>query len=225
MKTNKKFRYALIIGIVSILITIELPYSDRSLVQYLIPNIKYSILDGKLFMFMLSNLLPLAGFILSYILILKSKKYKGSGFQIFILMFIILQILSSNIHYIKTPVYMFGNGVKAIEIIDTELNGMQIEDDQYLKLDLEMRIYHDLENEYTITLKLPDEYATYLESTDIVLDNHIGMVKFHKADLSANIKINENYTMADINDIFYENYFIILKDSQNEIVNKRNDFY
>lgn len=73
---NKKYYKALIIALISILLVVELPYSDKSIIQYIIPVIRFrsnGSVTGALY---LSGLIPLVGLIWSYMEIIKSNRFK-----------------------------------------------------------------------------------------------------------------------------------------------------
>ncbi|MDA3780108.1 MAG: hypothetical protein PF487_07830 [Bacteroidales bacterium] len=90
MQDNKLFKIALLIGFITVLICIELPYSDKSIANILIPMIKIPSRENGKSIIQLAGLLPLSGFLWSYAIIVKSKRFNASRFKIFFIMFMLV---------------------------------------------------------------------------------------------------------------------------------------
>jgi len=217
MKTekNKYFNIAILMGVLTLLSSIELPYSDKCIAQLLIPLIRINSTRGVNNVIALAGLIPLTGLILCCIYIIKSKKFNVNGFVIFFIVFVlIMPIISKNINYIKAPIYYFSDGATAVEIIDSRLSSIQIKQKKYIEISVDVKNYNGNSNRLQIALKLPDKFKNYVEDSYILFED-----KRLKKDLgdSAYSQINRG--------IFCYDYSIIIIDDNNRIENIRNDFY
>lgn len=227
---NKQFNLAVLIGIISVLISIELPYSDKALIQLLLPNMKVAVGDEKLLIAMLAGLIPIAGLVLCFVLIIRSKRFNANRFLIFLVMLlIILPLLSNELNFIKAPVYMLSNGAGSIEITDSKMSETQIEKDRYLQLEIKMRGYDKAYDDVKIALRLPDRYDQLLEETYFEFNDYLPFSQYREITMTKLIKLKDNDSSSDFSGlakmIYHTDYVITITDSTHEVNNTRNDSY
>lgn len=227
---NKRFMIAIIIIIAMILMCIELPYSDKSIVQFIIPVIHFKTngaIRGSLF---LSGIIPLIGLIWGYIQIVRSNRLNRSKLFIFIvLFFLVVPVMTKSLEIIKSPIYMLAKGTDSIEIIESDLSLSSTEELSYLDVSIELKSYKTNMNEISGTIKLSDKLSEYLETTSYIIDDSIRIGYNQKETISDSIVLDfidgkENddlfYTL-----LFYEDYTIVLNNDESETSYRRNDTY
>lgn len=226
---NGKYVRAVITCLIIILITIELPYSDKSIIQYIIPVISVrqnGIVKSKIF---LSGLIPLIGFLWSYNEIVKSNIFKASKSKIFIIMFVIvIPILFNYADVIKYPVYYLNSGVKSIEIKDSKLVLTQEDDKNLLKFELKLKSYRSNIDGFQVAIILPEEANKCLEETYMVLNDEIRLGCNQELTIveTLQLKYKEGYDEDLLYSIIYEeDYKVELSESKKRVVVLMNDSY
>jgi hypothetical protein len=134
---NRKFAMAIVVFTAMLLISMELPYSDKAVIQYILPIIR--IKKASLH---LAGIIQLIGFIWCYSLIVKSKRFNASRLMIFICFFVfVIPVATRNIHIIKTPVYYFSSGARSIEVVESSLRLSDEGEAEILNMYVELKSY------------------------------------------------------------------------------------
>lgn len=224
--TNIRFNRAMIVLGILLLIIVELPYNDRSIIQYIIPIITFKSSTSVL---QLSGLVPLVGFIWIYSEIVKSKKFKASGCGTFILMFfIIMPFIFSNIDTVKAPIYMINGGVKSVDIRDTSLS-IARRDEKYIAiLEIELKKYSNNED-LQISLLLPDEANDVFKEGNFIILDKLYIPYGHTMSLNRtfDLELKDGYDIDDLPGFYmtFEDYKILITSGDDEFELIRNDYY
>jgi len=228
---NRKFAKAVVILAAMLLISMELPYSDKAIIQYIIPVIRMK--NSTLY---LSGLIPLIGSLWGFKEIVKSKRFNTSGLTIFILLFFfILPVAARNINLIKTPIYYLNSGVRSIEVTDSSLSRTNegVDDDTLqITLYLELKSYRNNRNNLDgikIEVILDDSLNKYLENNIFVIDKVYRFVSKESIRILETLQVKFIRPYADNTD-FYMNfhdtdYKIVLMDDERTSILNRNDAY
>ena len=203
---KSKFNRAIVVFIGSVFMTIELPYSDQTIPMILIPNIP---LGGGLLM--LSGLIPVAGFIWSFMVFNNSERVKMNGLLFFILYLAVFIPASQTVlEYVKWPVYTMAQGCNSIELVDSELSYIQLEDQKALTLDLEIKGYRNLEDGFKVAIVIegqePEESFNYT-----ALDQEFYISKGLSKDLIIDIPLEfeDDAALEEFFDYLYKRDYTI----------------
>lgn len=159
-RMNNKFNKAILVFVVSVLMIIQLPYSDQTIPMILIPNIPI----GSGGVLMLSGIIPLAGFIWSFSVFNNSERIKMNGLLFFVLyLAVFIPATTHVLEYTKWPLYSLAQGCNSIEVTASELNYRQMENESVLSLELEIKGYRDLEDGFQVAILIEGQ-----ESEDLL---------------------------------------------------------
>ncbi|MBI9011590.1 MAG: hypothetical protein JEZ08_05110 [Clostridiales bacterium] len=224
---KKRLIRVLVANIIVVLVSIELPYQDKSLMQtfFLAFVGNHSNLIGVL-----------CGTVITVVLLWSireinlSEVVKLNGIGIFALMiFVIFPMLFRFTEVIKTPIYMFSDGVKSISMKESTLTIGNWHDDYEALLSFDMKYYGEEEESVKMKLILPDELKTYFVFDEIVLEDgfisHLnGVVRYRE---SIDLILKDGVTRESLNSIKLNsfNYTIVLMNDNETIDYIRNDFY
>ncbi len=223
--TNKRFTRALIVLAAMFLISMELPYSDKALIQYIIPVIRISTVT-----LYLAGIIPLIGAIWSYKEIVKSNRFKASRLMIFIVLFFMVSpFVMRNINIIKAPIYYFSSGVRTIEIKDSNIGMTFGGDEELLHIELELKSYGNNLDGIRIAVILSDSLGEYVESNYFLIDKVFRLHKTQSLSISEDIPVDFIDEHATVNnfysDLHYDDYKIVLMDDEGQMMLSRNDGY
>lgn len=222
---NRKFAMAIVVFAAMLLISMELPYNDKAVIQYILPIIR--IKKASLH---LAGILTIAGFIWCYSLIVKSKRFNASRLMIFICLFVfVIPVAARNIHIIKTPVYYFSSGVRSIEVVESRLRLSQEGEDEILNMYVELKSYRHNYDGIRVGVVLDDSYKEYIVDTRYMSDEKYRLGKNQSINISESLPVNFKDDNADNNN-FYTNldnidYKIVLRDDERTSILNRNDSY
>lgn len=163
---KKRFYRAVLVFILLFFLITELPYSDKSLLQFLVLQVTSRFVNGVSTWVALIWALPsLAVFIWIAYEISKSKRFNINGFAIFLVMYVIIgPLVSRTMMIAKLPVYMFGEGLASVEIKDTTLHVYYFdEDDCTVTVDVLIKHHKALKEDLSFSLVLPEALNPYFE--------------------------------------------------------------
>ena len=205
------------------LFTMEFPYSDKSLLQYIVPEVE---VGGNY----LSELLGMiaVGVILIWCIreIQLSEKLKMSGCLTFLLFFmIVLPFAFEHVGVVKTPIYRSKEGVDTIEIVDSSFKIYNLED-HHITMRVTMKYHNTISGQLKIQLELPEELKPYFKEDVFFIDGTKAVYKDDLVTYSSNYRIDSTSTVAD-EKILYKNYNykLLISFGSDERVYKRNDGY
>ncbi|PKM49761.1 MAG: hypothetical protein CVV02_14215 [Firmicutes bacterium HGW-Firmicutes-7] len=227
---NKRYIRAIIIALIMVLISVELPYSDKAIIQYLIPVINFKTNGVVKTSIFLSGLVPLVGLLWSYREICNSNRFKASRLAIFIVMFVIVvPFVISKIDVIKAPIYYLNSGVKSVEIKDSNLSIVQENNKEMLRIELEAKSYRNNIDGFQIAIVLSDTLENYLENNYILLGDKIRLGRSSHTNFAETVELKfaDGYENDDLfySSIYNDDYKLILIDQDNSIELRRNDTY
>jgi len=222
---NRKFAIAVGVLAAMLLISMELPYSDKAIIQYIIPVIKM-----KNSTLSLSGIIPLIGSLWCFKEIVKSKRFNTSGLIIFILLFFfILPVAARNINLIKTPIYNLNSGVRSIEVKDSSLSLSNEGEDVYLHIDVELKSYRNNLDGIKIGVILDDSLDEYLENNNYMIDKVYRLIPKESLRIAETLQVVFIDGIAYNTDFYHDfhdlDYKIVLMDDERTSILNRNDMY
>jgi hypothetical protein len=221
MGTNKRFYRALGIMLLTTLFTMEFPYSDKSLLQYIVPEVE---VGGNY----LSELLGMiaVGVILIWCIreIQLSEKLKMSGCFTFLLFFVIvLPFAFEHVGVVKTPIYRSKEGVDTIEMVDSSFKIYNLEE-YHITMKVTMKYHNTISGQLNIQLELPEELKPYFKEEVFFIDGTKAVYKDDLVTYSSNYRIEPTLEVLD-EKILYKNYGykLLLSLGSDKREYKRND--
>lgn len=152
---NRKYLAGVGVFLLTVLMMMELPYSDHSIVELILPPIKFKTDGAVTSVLFLSGILSVIGFLYSYILVVKSKKFHTNGFIVFLVMFaVMLPIAQKGLEFVKAPIYYFANGVKSIELLESSIYLVPEDNGKFIAVKLELKGYKDSVSNYRVGIRL-----------------------------------------------------------------------
>lgn len=222
----KKYIKLIVLIVVTLLITIELPYQDRTIAQYLIPNIPFR---GGQSLLSLAGILPLIGVIM---VVKEFQKVTDSGsngiFVFLMILFLITPALRTVDSIIKTPFYNFSSGVSSYEIKDSEMNIYAFKDliDYQLTLSIDIKEHKQLNEGADIYVEIPPSAQEYFQEKRYLVHENVNLSRDEinlKGVVTMTAKPDKRIPehFPDMN----QSYLLIIKDKNGERIWKRNDDY
>ena len=203
-KDRKRFLRAVLVIFITAFCIMKLPHSSKSIFQFIMPPIKTSP-SSRLY---LNGFLTIFLMLWSYREIVRSNYFNRGRVTIFLLMFIfIVPMITRGINVVKIPYYTFNNGLKTIEVIDSdfsfEFNG---EISNKIKIKLHLKNYGNEIKRFNISLDLPESLSTFIPDGSVMLPDKY-MIGPHKDEIYINEVIDFSFVKGYSNqDIFHINY-------------------
>ncbi|VDN49123.1 conserved membrane protein of unknown function [Petrocella atlantisensis] len=208
---RKKLILGLSISLCAFILNLNLPYTDRSLSQMIIPPIKFENIT-----IYLSGLIAIALVIYGANLIVESGRYKNKIVVALVILLIGGPLMMNVFDFMISPIYLLNDGVKTLKISESD---MQLYSDSgviTLEFSGEFRSYREIDDNVKIYLRLPDVLeGMIIESESLVFEsNEIYPRKQWKFDSKTTLELADEYTLEDFYDSEYynENYTLILVD-------------
>ncbi|PKM66195.1 MAG: hypothetical protein CVU95_12755 [Firmicutes bacterium HGW-Firmicutes-2] len=208
---RKKLILGLSISLCAFILNLNLPFTDRSLSQMIIPPIKFENIT-----IYLSGLIALALVIYGAHLIVESGRYKNKIVVALVILLIGGPLMMNVFDFMISPIYLLNDGVKTLKISESD---MQLYSDNgviTLEFSGEFRSYREIDDNVKIYLRLPDVLeGMIIESESLVFEsNEIYPRKQWKFDSKTTLELADEYTLEDFYDSEYynENYTLILVD-------------
>ena len=208
---RKKLILGLSISLCAFILNLNLPYTDRSLSQMIIPPIKFE--NSTIY---LSGLIALALVIYGAHLIVESGRYKNKIVVALVILLFGGPLMMNVFDFMISPIYLLNDGVKTLKISESD---MQLYSDNgviTLEFSGEFRSYREIDDNVKIYLRLPDVLEDMIiESESLVFEsNEIYPRKQWKFDSKTTLELADEYTLEDFYDSEYynENYTLILVD-------------
>ncbi len=159
---KKRYLRALGIFLSYCLLTMQLPYTQKSALTYIVPLIR--IYDSTFSLHLLIN-----SFLLTwmYIELVDSKLFNARKVVTFIVFFIILvpiSMVSTNL--LKTPIYYLHNDVGSIEIKKSSIHLSKIDNVDYINVNLTLKGHRTLDEGFKINIELDHKLMAYIESME-----------------------------------------------------------
>lgn len=228
---NKRFKRGVIILLLVILVNVELPYNDKSLIEYVFPTV--SIFNTEKLITSTTHIGGIVSLLFSIwacIEIAKSKKLKLSGFSVaVVILYIILPLGMGLSDYLNTPIYFFGNNLKSIHVVESTLDFNDYDEQLKVRWILEMEIFDDDLLPTYVILKLSDEADRYFEQSSFVIMDDLTKLPQDRFTTGKVIElsIKEGVTLdqIDLKKLERLDYELIFRNKDNELVLKRNDLY
>lgn len=157
---NKKLFKYLGIVFIAVLLTYKLPHDSYSIIQYIIRPIRY-----KNSVIYLSGIIPLVIFIIGIKGILSLERFEGkSKILIFLLIvMIIIPIMNWSLDFTRTNYHWLKrDGLKAVDIVDTDINLNGSNEELTINFKLELIDYSRSQNEFKIRVYLPKTLSDYV---------------------------------------------------------------
>jgi len=173
---SRIFKRAMIALALMTLLTTELPYSDKAIIQHIVHFIASRFTDGASIYVTSIWAIPtiVASFWITFEII-RSKRFNINGFVIFMIMFfIIFPFIDKSTSFARSTFYMLNDGVNSIEMVDTSLHITDFDNEIEAFITLELKNYEELHDSIDIELILPKvTYECFEESTINIDTNHI----------------------------------------------------
>jgi len=208
---RKKLILGLSISLCAFILNLNLPFTDRSLSQMIIPPIKFENIT-----IYLSGLIALALVIYGAHLIVESGRYKNKIVVALVILLFGGPLMMNVFDFMISPIYLLNDGVKTLKISESD---MQLYSDNgviTLEFSGEFRSYREIDDNVKIYLRLPDVLeGMIIESESLVFEsNEIYPRKQWKFDSKTTLELADEYTLEDFYDSEYynENYTLILVD-------------
>ncbi len=207
-----RFLRAIVIILVTAFFAMKLPHLDKSIFELVMPAIKLSP-GSRLY---LAGVLPLVLLLWSYKEIVKSNYFKSSKITIFIIMFFIfVPFTFKAIDAIKTPYYMLSDGLRSIDVIESDYSFTNVPVDGTMTVDLSLKNYGKEVKDLKVSIDLPESLEKMIDQDPIVLpqkytiDNKQDNLRIHE---SIQFSYKKGYSEEDLfnTHYFYDDYKIIL---------------
>lgn len=218
---DKNFTVGSMILLILSLLYMELPYSDYSIIQVLIPAIGHggarTYPSGFLFLILI---------LVACYFMIKSKEDK-STFTVIVLLMIGISILFQSVTYLKKPVYYFSQGARAIEVEDTQINIKNQKGIISLELTADLKFYSNYNKGVSIIVVLPDSIKDMFEESSLTVEHLNNIYRNQERHISycETIQLKDDFNYEDLMNTyyFYDDYKLIIKDGEREVVIRRND--
>lgn len=213
----------LVSGVILIILTTvlftELPYSDRTLLQMLLPVIR---LGGVVLH--LSTIVGIALLCVGGYLIVNSHVIKHKSL-VFLMIILILPLLIRSTDYLKRMVYVASEGVAAVEIIDSDICISSDLGEFIVELEIEMISHRDYEGEVLLDIDLPSSINRKMLTVIGPVEKFNGLRKnkVYHVSYSEVLMLDEHSDSLQRATYQFEDYKLILRDEIREVVVIRND--
>lgn len=219
---RKKYLFAIIITLLACMTTLKLPYQGKTISELILPVI---IFDSSALY--LSGLITLGLIFWSSRMFIKSGKYKNQLIIILVILLVVLPLFSKGYNYLKSPVYMLSEGVRGIELSESELNIQTIDGEVTLDFYAEVSSYINDDISYDITVKLPNNLRGIVKEDSIIVHQAKTIRKGHDFTIEYTGALElvdgytSNYLFHEVS--YFEDYWVILKDKEKSIKMTVND--
>lgn len=220
---NKRtFVYGIIVMLLASVTMLKLPHQGKTISEFIIPVIRLN--DGALH---LSGLIPLALVILSSFLFVKSGRLKNQFLVGLFLLFLALPLIGKGLDLLKIPVYMMSDGVKGVELYESDLNIHGENGVINIVFEAEVMSYIDDDSQILVYVELPDVIHEFIEEDVILVYEGDELTKGHRFIIkySGILDIADGYDEDDLfdADYYWEDYKVIFKDNEQSLTMKVND--
>jgi len=213
---KKKYLFGIIITLLACMSTLKLPYQGKTISELILPVI---IFDSSVLY--LSGLITLGLIIWSSRMFIKSGKYKNQFIIVLVILLVVMPIFSIGYNYLKSPVYMLSEGVRGIELSESDLNIHTDDGEVILDFYAEVSSYINDDTAYEITVKLPNNLREIIKEDSIIVHQAKTMQKGHDftIEYSGVLELVDGYTSDYLfNEVsYFEDYWVILKDEEKSI--------
>ncbi len=213
---RKKFIVGICISLFAFSLGYKLPYTDRSIVQMLIPVIRFK--SSALY---LSGLLVLVILVYAAHLMVESGKYKNKLIVTLILFLFGLPLMMNVFDVMTSPIYRMSSGVKTLKIEESNFNILQENNELKLDFTAKIRSYKEYDGLVKIYIRVPEIIDGMLTESEILVYETSSLYpkKEWEIDISADIEIDSGFTIEDIVDTryYYEEYTLILVDYEQRL--------
>jgi len=219
---RKKYLFGMIITLLACITTLKLPYQGKTISELILPVI---IFDG--FALYLSGLITLGLIFWSSRMFIKSGKYKNQFIIILVILLVVLPLFSKGYNYLKSPVYMLSEGVRGIELSESELNIQTVDGEVTLGFYAEVSSYINDDISYDITVKLPNNLKGIVKEDSIIVHQAKTIQKGQDFTIEYTGALDlldgstSNYLFHEVS--YFEDYWVILKDKEKSIKMTVND--
>lgn len=228
---NKRFKRAMIVLALMILLITELPYSDKSIIQHIILFISSRIADGA--SIYVTSLWAVPSIVVLFWItfeIIRSKRFKVNGFVIFMIMFfIVFPFIDKTTGLVKSTIYMLNDGIDSIELVDSSLHITDFDNEIEAFIILELRNYEDLHESINIELILPKATYEYFEESIVEIDIDGVSYSDNVAIIRENVKLTlkDNIDLGAVSIIKFKiyDYEVLLQRGTEKRKYIRNDHY
>ncbi len=220
---NKRaFIYGIIVTLLASVTMLKLPYQDKTISEFIIPVIRLNHSA-----FYLSGLIPLALVILSSFLFVKSGRLKNQFLVGLFLLFLALPLIGKGFDLLKIPVYMMSDGVKGVELKESDLNIHGENGVINIFFEAEVMSYIDDDSHILVYVELPDVIHEFIEE-DVILvyeGDVLDKGDRFRVKYSGILHIADGYNEDDLfeADYYWEDYKVIFKDNEQSLTMKVND--
>jgi hypothetical protein len=219
---NKRaFGYGIIVTLLASVTMLKLPHQGKTISEFIIPVIRlnHSALH-------LSGLIPLALVILSSFLFVKSGRLKNQFLVGLCLLFLALPLIGKGLDLLKIPVYMMSDGVKGVELKESDLNIHGDNGVINIVFEAEVMSYIDDDSHILVYVELPEVIHEIIEE-DVILvyeGGSLGNGRRYSIKYSGILNIADGYDDDDLfdTDFYWEDYKIIFKDNEQSLTMKVN---
>jgi len=228
---NKRFKRAMIGLILMILLITELPYSDRSIIQYIILFISSRFTDGA--SIYVTSLWALPSVLVLFWItfeIIRSKRFNVNGFVIFMIMFfIVFPFIDKTTSLAKSTIYILNDGIDSIELVDSTLHITDFDNEMEAFIILELRNYEDLHESIGLELILPKVTNEFFEESIIKIDidgvSYSDNVAIIRENVKLTLKDNINLGTVSMRKFKIYDYEVLIQHGTENRKYIRNDHY
>lgn len=160
IKDNRKLIWCLVIIFIAVLLTYKLPHNSYSIIQYIIPPIRF----GNNSVFYLSGLVPLVLLIIGIKGLFKLERFKNtSKLLIFItIVLLIIPIMNWGLDFSRTNYHWIkDDGLRALDIEESNISLSSINNEMIININLDLKDYSRKHNNFRIRVYLPESLSDY----------------------------------------------------------------
>lgn len=195
LKKNKRFITFMIIIFLSTLLSYPIPHRSISIIQYLIPPIRYN--NASIYF---STIILIILYIIGVVGITSSGKYKRNIlWSLLLVVFIfpniiywMLDITRSSYHTLKNDT------VESIDILESHISLNRINEDVNLNINIDLKNYNFRPNRFKIKVYLPNTLSFYIGITSFNFSD-----SYFISPLNNSLSISESFEV-DISDDTYD---------------------
>jgi len=213
---RKKYLFAILLTLLACMTTLKVPYQGKTISELILPVI---IFDSSALY--LSGLITLGLIIWSSRMFIKSGKYKNQFIIVLVILLVVMPLFAKGYNYLKSPVYMLSEGVRGIELRESDLNIHTDDGKVILDFYAEVLSYINDDTAYEITVKLPNNLKEITKEDSIIVHQAKTMQKGHDftIEYSGALELVNGYTsdylFREVS--YFEDYWVILKDNEKSI--------
>lgn len=226
MKTKKvRFYRAVVFLLLLLFINIELPYSDRSLIQLMVPPFKI----GGMQLY-LGGIIFLIG-----VVVLGNEIHKSGYLNIrskwVVICFILMgsSIIYQGANLLSRPVYLMHQGLKCVEMKESRLDLVSINGEDFIEAEMVMFCHRHMKTPVRVAIELDDGLSPYIQECYLEVEENLLLSSEMDEVVRVQIPVVLKESYATNEAFFYQfheqDYKILISDKEGEVTYLRTDLY